>query len=414
MHPLISLKDQNLLIKYDIKVEYSNEKQIGIFTYDNRQFEVSILNKEHFKLGSEQYLQVAQKIAVILIKKDLLKAKAGSKPLIADVDKQGIGLSDNSFYSHDKPKKTRKDYDALANYVLGTTAKSDSEEKYSSESVSDSEKEEYSNSSNISTNSNSTDLFLRVRESNLKRKSKKLDKINITKPKNKTQQTQSRNTSNLFRKDPSNYDSSTDTDEKYIELTKRSKSSNNSVAINKRQKKSENSDLEIDSISQSDETSYTSHDKYKIPNLKKEEFRSEDNLLSCFPQFENEANPSKDESSSSENKFKSFSDIDEPSDFHSLANSKHDIDDASSDYATCSNDEASSGYESFSNDEVSSSYATTSFNDEASSTINYIEDSSEVSPQLEKLRQMFNQMEELKHEARKQEARAKKQVKVEN
>lgn len=126
---LISPLDRQLLQQHHVEIDIDAKTQCGIITFDNRRLTVSLLtrkigNDNHWKpmdLEEEQMKETAGKVAVMLLKKELLQSKA-PEPLNFKINYAGIAFpAKYQFVKHDdsvhKDHDTRKDYEGLRSYV---------------------------------------------------------------------------------------------------------------------------------------------------------------------------------------------------------------------------------------------------------------------------------------------------------
>jgi hypothetical protein len=125
MQPLVSATDIQLL--NDNKVEVIVEDKCGIIIHEGRRFKVNILNRtaldaswQSLELKEEQMKATARKVAVILLKKELIQIKQ-EEPLKFKINQPGITcLPDHTLIQHENDiteKNTRGDYDSLVSYL---------------------------------------------------------------------------------------------------------------------------------------------------------------------------------------------------------------------------------------------------------------------------------------------------------
>ncbi|MFI0434934.1 MAG: hypothetical protein ACH350_04295 [Parachlamydiaceae bacterium] len=131
---LISNEDRNLLATHQVFIAIDTENQKGLITIQNREFRVTVLrhpiegqggtsSSDHNNLSVQKMEETAAKVAVILLKKELLQ-----RPLEGGftIDNQGITATHSSadFCPHEDTeelKNTRPDFNALTNYLSETT-----------------------------------------------------------------------------------------------------------------------------------------------------------------------------------------------------------------------------------------------------------------------------------------------------
>lgn len=130
MQPLVSAADRQLLLNYNIQIDVDVGNKNGIIIYKDRRFKVSLLNRksgeadaqwETLELKEEQLRETANKVAVMLLKKELLQTDQ-DEPLHLKINQPGITcLSDHDkLIKHEdaeETKNTRPDYDALISYL---------------------------------------------------------------------------------------------------------------------------------------------------------------------------------------------------------------------------------------------------------------------------------------------------------
>lgn len=133
MNPLISGTDRDLLTQHHVQVEVENSANpasplVGVIVFDNRRFKVNILNQsragEALSLTEEKMIATAEKVAVMLLKKELLQQpQPQAQPLDLKINRQGMTLQSDHAHpiahtdAADINKDTQQDYDALANYL---------------------------------------------------------------------------------------------------------------------------------------------------------------------------------------------------------------------------------------------------------------------------------------------------------
>jgi hypothetical protein len=126
MQPLVSATDIQLL--NDNKIEVIVEDKCGIIIHEGRRFKVNILNRtaldaswQSMELNEEQMKATARKVAVILLKKELIQKKQEEQPLKFKINQPGITcLPDHTLIQHENDiteKNTRGDYDSLVSYL---------------------------------------------------------------------------------------------------------------------------------------------------------------------------------------------------------------------------------------------------------------------------------------------------------
>lgn len=133
MNPLISGTDRDLLTQYHVQVEVENSANqasspVGVIVFNNRRFKVNILNQsragEALSLTEEKMIATAEKVAVMLLKKELLQQpQPQAQPLDLKINRQGMILQSDHTHpiahtdAANRNKDTQQDYDALANYL---------------------------------------------------------------------------------------------------------------------------------------------------------------------------------------------------------------------------------------------------------------------------------------------------------
>lgn len=130
MEPLLSAADAQLLNHYQVQIEIDAATGYGLIILQNRRLKVSILNNQpaeqgnpHWQampLGEHQMRDTAGKVAVMLLKKQLLQGEQ-AQPLNFTIDQPGIKrLADQKQFTHEDPvpeKNTRNDFNALVAYL---------------------------------------------------------------------------------------------------------------------------------------------------------------------------------------------------------------------------------------------------------------------------------------------------------
>lgn len=128
MNPL-TRADQDLLIQRNVHIEIDQTNPAsptGVIIFDQRRFKVSVLNQprvgEVIATTEEQMRITASKVAVMLLKKDLLQQQPQAQLLDLKINRQGMTLQNdhNRLIQHtdaDENKNTQPDYDALADYL---------------------------------------------------------------------------------------------------------------------------------------------------------------------------------------------------------------------------------------------------------------------------------------------------------
>lgn len=134
MQPLISESDRTLLTQHQVNIELDQEGKFGIIVLPNRRLKVSLLTKavqegsdwKAMALKTEQLKDTASKIAVMLLKKELIANQPPETRLSFKINHEGITrLTDNHLVKHEdaeEKKNTRADYDALTTYLSQTQA----------------------------------------------------------------------------------------------------------------------------------------------------------------------------------------------------------------------------------------------------------------------------------------------------
>lgn len=128
MPDLVSPSDKKLLADYDVKVEIDAQQKCGYIIFDNRRLKVTLESQKGkgsalkpVTLEAEQMTETANKVAVMLLKKEYLQTVT-QKPMNFLINATVIAFrSEKQFLKHedsDKPEfNTRQDYDDLAKYV---------------------------------------------------------------------------------------------------------------------------------------------------------------------------------------------------------------------------------------------------------------------------------------------------------
>ncbi len=130
MGPLLSAADVNLLNDHHVQIEIDVDTGYGLIILQNRRLKVSILNSQPadpalpqwqaIQLGEHQMRETAGKVAVMLLKKELLQGEQ-AQPLNFSIDQPGITrLADQMQIAHEDPveeKNTRPDFNALIAYL---------------------------------------------------------------------------------------------------------------------------------------------------------------------------------------------------------------------------------------------------------------------------------------------------------
>lgn len=128
---LISKADQALLASHHVQIDIQDK--CGLMTIQGRQYSITLLTptgdgKIHpltyqpKELTKEQMMNTASKVAIILLKKELLQ-NVSSEPLSFEIYQQGIKTADTlseKIIDHEDPeveKNTRLDYNALMDYL---------------------------------------------------------------------------------------------------------------------------------------------------------------------------------------------------------------------------------------------------------------------------------------------------------
>jgi DNA repair exonuclease SbcCD ATPase subunit len=114
-NPLLKSDDLSLLNTYPVGIEIDSNTRSGIFIFNNRRFKVQILtrsgdNWQTKQLEEEQMRNTAQKVAVMLLKKNLLQSVPQASRL------KMLGHDDSN-----QTKDTRADYDQIVNYLFNKT-----------------------------------------------------------------------------------------------------------------------------------------------------------------------------------------------------------------------------------------------------------------------------------------------------
>lgn len=147
MSSIITSQDQKLLNHFHVQIEVDAKSHYGIITINSRRLAVSLLTRaavkgstwEPVELDEESMEETAKKVAVMLLKKDFLQGKQ-SEALNFKINEKGIAkTSTKVFRKHEdanSKKNTRKDFDALDNYLndaLSKTPSLDTEDKENDE-----------------------------------------------------------------------------------------------------------------------------------------------------------------------------------------------------------------------------------------------------------------------------------------
>ena len=128
MPDLVSPSDKKLLADYGVQVEVDVQQKCGFIIFDNRRFKVTLESRKNEKgsafkpvtLEAEQMKETANKVAVMLLKKEYLQI-VNQKPMKFLINATVIAFrSEKEFRKHedeDVRSDTRLDYDDLAKYV---------------------------------------------------------------------------------------------------------------------------------------------------------------------------------------------------------------------------------------------------------------------------------------------------------
>src|SRR4029077_15706512 len=126
---LILPADQTLLNQHQVQIEIDTVDKCGVIIFKDHRYKVTLLIRsvgeedadwESKDLETEQMKQTASKVAVILLKKELLQTQQATI-LDLQIHKPGItNLTNKQLIKHedtDLTKNTRPDYDALMQYL---------------------------------------------------------------------------------------------------------------------------------------------------------------------------------------------------------------------------------------------------------------------------------------------------------
>lgn len=146
----ISPADQALLASHHVQIDIQDK--CGLMTIQGRKYTVKLLSAaseakdqpttyQSVELSKEQMRNTASKVAVILLKKELLQSASPNSLTSFKIDEKGIKKTDDSknekVFTHgdyQKEKNTRSDYYALMNYLSPSPEETEQEELDSSES----------------------------------------------------------------------------------------------------------------------------------------------------------------------------------------------------------------------------------------------------------------------------------------
>ena len=128
-NPLLKSDDLSLLNTYPVGIEIDSNTRSGIFIFNNRRFKVQILtrsgdNWQTKQLEEEQMRNTAQKVAVMLLKKNLLQSVPQASRLNIRINREGFKSGNEEMLGHDdsnQTKDTRADYDQIVNYLFNKT-----------------------------------------------------------------------------------------------------------------------------------------------------------------------------------------------------------------------------------------------------------------------------------------------------
>lgn len=127
----ISSVDQTLLNQYQVKVEVDANDASGVIIFQDRRFKVNLVTRpsgkndadwQTKKLEENQMKETASKVAVMLLKKELLQGGKQEQPLRLQIHAPGFtNLNNKSLIAthkdNDPQKDTNKDYTDLMHYL---------------------------------------------------------------------------------------------------------------------------------------------------------------------------------------------------------------------------------------------------------------------------------------------------------
>ncbi len=137
-NPLTQI-DHHLLTTHHVEIEIDQVNPaapVGVIIFNQRRFKVSILNQPGaggvIAPTEEQMKVTASKVAVMLLKKELLQQQPQAEPLDLKINRQGMTLQNDPHHpiqhtDADDSKNTQPDYDALANYLTAPLPQPDAE-----------------------------------------------------------------------------------------------------------------------------------------------------------------------------------------------------------------------------------------------------------------------------------------------
>lgn len=112
------ITDSEILSLHHVKIEIDVNNKQGVIILGNRRLTVSVLKEEKAITLEERLLrETAEKVAIILCKKELLKNH--SQPFYCTINQQGITTS-NGLITHEdqnQQKNTRLDYENLISFI---------------------------------------------------------------------------------------------------------------------------------------------------------------------------------------------------------------------------------------------------------------------------------------------------------
>jgi len=135
----LSSDDARLLRDNQVTFEYDQTKHIGVISFNGKRISVKILNKNNIiNLNEKNSLETAQRIALIILKKNLVTAADAFSRTV--IDSRGIKkLSDQQVIAHDAPDSanTSENFNEVTGLVCTLAQKQNEEAKAASTSVVD-------------------------------------------------------------------------------------------------------------------------------------------------------------------------------------------------------------------------------------------------------------------------------------
>jgi len=123
MNPSETISDIDRQLLSNNKIEVNLEKDFAIIKHNDRKFSIRVLNNNsQLNLDQDQCAVVAQKVAVMLLKKGILQAAPAADKLKANINSVGIKqIPSNILTPHhdvDNAKNTTEDYNQLIQFIL--------------------------------------------------------------------------------------------------------------------------------------------------------------------------------------------------------------------------------------------------------------------------------------------------------